>query len=222
MKSIERSLRRLRTDYVDLLQLHSCTAAVLERTDLTQTLLEAQESGKARFIGYSGDSKDAVAAINTGVFDTLQTSINLADQEAITLTLPAAHERSMGILAKAVARKCCLEAHATAGQSVLPGVLGPLGPHRLPVFARRQLNRLIDYCSTLYPFRAGCVAAIIGSKSEERLRQTLTFVPPSRLPVDQFEYIRDLGTTVPTVLGWSGVGGRVGTLLNKPKEAPRS
>jgi aryl-alcohol dehydrogenase-like predicted oxidoreductase len=117
MKSIERSLRRLRTDYVDLLQLHSCTAAVLERTDLTQTLLEAQESGKARFIGYSGDSKDAVAAINTGVFDTLQTSINLADQEATTLTLPAAHERSMGILAKAVARKCCLEAHATAGQS---------------------------------------------------------------------------------------------------------
>ena len=89
-KGLERSLRRLRTEYVDLLQLHSCSADILERTDVVQALVEARQSGKTRFIGYSGDSTDALAAITTGVFDTLQTSINLADQEAITLTIPAA------------------------------------------------------------------------------------------------------------------------------------
>jgi aryl-alcohol dehydrogenase-like predicted oxidoreductase len=39
---------------------------------------------------------------------------------------------------------------------------------------------------------AGIAAAIVGSKSEERFRQNLSFVPPSVLPADQFECIRNI------------------------------
>jgi aryl-alcohol dehydrogenase-like predicted oxidoreductase len=99
-ESIERSLRRLRTDHLDLLQLHSCEREVLEQGDVVEVLRRAREQGKTRYIGYSGDGEAALYAVESGAFDTLQTSINIADQEAIELTLPRARERGMGVIAK--------------------------------------------------------------------------------------------------------------------------
>ena len=98
--SLARSLKRLRTDYVDLLQFHSCDAASLHDDDLVAALVRTKEKGHARAIGYSGDGADALYAVETGVFDTLQISVNIADQEAIDLAIPAAAARDMGIIAK--------------------------------------------------------------------------------------------------------------------------
>jgi aryl-alcohol dehydrogenase-like predicted oxidoreductase len=99
-RSIERSLRRLRTDYLDVVQFHSCAAATMRNDDLMGALLAARDRGHTRFIGYSGDGEDAAYAIATGVFDTLQISVNLADQQALEIVLPRAVERDMGIIAK--------------------------------------------------------------------------------------------------------------------------
>ena len=98
--SVERSLRRLKTDHLDLVQLHSCSAETLRRGELADALERARDTGKTRFIGYSGDGEDARYAVECGRFDTLQTSVNLADQEALELTLPLARERGMGVIAK--------------------------------------------------------------------------------------------------------------------------
>lgn len=100
LASIERSLRRLRTDCVDLVQLHSCGLAQLRRGDVIDALEEARRRGWTRYIGYSGDGEAARHAVACGRFDTLQTSVSIADQEAIDLTLPEAREREMGVIAK--------------------------------------------------------------------------------------------------------------------------
>ncbi len=92
--SIDRSLRRLKTDHVDLVQLHSCGIDVLEKGDVVRALQEAQQAGKARFIGYSGDNEAAHWAVDSGLFATLQTSYNIVEQRA----------RTSGLLEKAVAR----------------------------------------------------------------------------------------------------------------------
>jgi len=98
--SIETSLKNLKCDYVDLVQLHSCDRDILARGEAVEALQKAKKAGKTRFIGYSGDGEDALAALQLDVFDTLQTSVSIFDQSCIDLTLPLAKEKNIGVIAK--------------------------------------------------------------------------------------------------------------------------
>lgn len=97
---LEQSLRALKTDRVELLQLHSCGIDTLERGEAIDTLEALKREGKTRFIGYSGDGDAAVWAVKCGRFDALQTSINVADQLVLEQALPLAAKASMGVIAK--------------------------------------------------------------------------------------------------------------------------
>ena len=99
-QQIDRSLTRLKTDHVELLQLHSCDEETLRQGDVVEVLQEARAAGKTRFIGYSGDNEPSLFAVESGVFDALQTTINIADQRSATLTIPKAEERGMAVIAK--------------------------------------------------------------------------------------------------------------------------
>jgi aryl-alcohol dehydrogenase-like predicted oxidoreductase len=99
-RSIARSLQRLRTDHVDLLQLHTCSEDDLRRGDVIAVLDRARERGQVRFVGYSGDGEAARYAVQCGRFDVLQTSVNLADQDAIELSIEPARVRGVGVVAK--------------------------------------------------------------------------------------------------------------------------
>lgn len=98
--SIERSLRRLRTEALDLVLLHSCEEEELRKGEVVDALQEARRREYTRFIGYSGDAPAALYAIGTGAFDVLETSVNIADQEAIERVLPMAKEKDMGVIVK--------------------------------------------------------------------------------------------------------------------------
>lgn len=99
-RSVERSLQRLKTDRVDLVMLHSCSREILERGEATAVLQDLQRRGLTRFIGYSGDGQDAYTAVASSLFDVLETSVNIADQQVLDHILPLAVERGMGVIAK--------------------------------------------------------------------------------------------------------------------------
>ena len=98
--SIDRSLKRLRTDHLDLVQLHSCDVDILARGEVIEVLQEARQAGKTRFIGYSGDGERALWAVKSGHFDTLQMSFNLVDQTARHRLFDLAREQAMGVIVK--------------------------------------------------------------------------------------------------------------------------
>lgn len=99
-KSIDRSLQRLKTDHVELVQLHTCSKEQLEQGDVIEVLQRAREAGKTRFIGYSGDNEAASYAVACGAFDSLQTSVNIADQNGIDGWIAEAKAAGMGVIAK--------------------------------------------------------------------------------------------------------------------------
>jgi len=100
LETIENSLRALKTDYLDIAQLHSCDSEILKRGEAIEGLQRAQEKGYTRYIGYSGDNKDAKTAIEFDVFDSLQTSVSIADQTPIDTNIKLAAEKGLGVIAK--------------------------------------------------------------------------------------------------------------------------
>jgi aryl-alcohol dehydrogenase-like predicted oxidoreductase len=189
LESIERSLQRLQTDYLDLIQLHSCSVEVLKRGDAIAALERARERGWSRYIGYSGDGEPARYAVECGRFDTLQTSVNIADQEALELTLPEARTRGMGVIAK---RPLANVAWTYARK--------PAEPYYQPYWSRL---RTLDYpflreapervAATALRFTVGVPGvhtAIVGTRKPERWQQNAVLLQGGGLAGEDFERIR--------------------------------
>jgi aryl-alcohol dehydrogenase-like predicted oxidoreductase len=188
-QSIDRSLQRLRTDHVDLLQLHSCSKELLQQGEVIEVLQRAREQGKTRFIGYSGDSQDALYAVECGAFHTLQTSINIADQEAINLTVPLARKRGMGIIAKRpIANAAWKSKSKPDNEYVLPywERLRKLQYDFLNGDLREAIGRALRFTLSI----EGVATAIVGTTKPERWRENAELLRDGPLPTEEFEAIR--------------------------------
>jgi aryl-alcohol dehydrogenase-like predicted oxidoreductase len=189
LASIERSLRRLATDHLDLIQLHSCSLAELRRGDAIGALEQARERGLTRYIGYSGDGEAARYAIECGRFDTLQTSVSIADQEAIELTLPQARAKQIGVIAKRplanaawrYARKPAEAYHETYWSR-----LRMLDYDFLSAAADTAVATALRFTLSV----PGVHTAIVGTTKPTRWLQNAALLGAGALPRDAFEQIR--------------------------------
>jgi aryl-alcohol dehydrogenase-like predicted oxidoreductase len=88
---VEQSLRRLRTDYLDVVQFHaSPSRAELEAEGGLDALLDLQRQGKVRFIGMSGTLPNLPEQIAMGVFDVFQIPYSAVQTEHAELISQAA------------------------------------------------------------------------------------------------------------------------------------
>lgn len=99
-ETVDRSLRRLGTDHLDVMLLHSCPLEVLERGEALDALLRAKAAGKIRFAGYSGDNEAAAFAAALPGVDVLMCSASLCDQANLAGAVPEAAKRGLGVIAK--------------------------------------------------------------------------------------------------------------------------
>lgn len=97
---VERALRAMRTDYLDIVLLHSCPKHILANDALIDALLRQRERGLVRVIGYSGENDELKAAALEARFGALECSVNITDQRSLGDPLRAAFGQGMGIIAK--------------------------------------------------------------------------------------------------------------------------
>ena len=98
--TVDRALKRLKTDHLDVMLLHSCDLDTLEKGEAIGALVKARDAGKIRFLGYSGDNEAGAYAAALDDVDVIETSVSICDQVNIEMVLPVAARRALGVLAK--------------------------------------------------------------------------------------------------------------------------
>jgi predicted aldo/keto reductase-like oxidoreductase len=104
VEHLELSLRQLQTDRIDLYQLHNVSnedalEQVLAPGGAYEAVAKARDAGKIRFIGISSHSiPTAIAALKTGLFQTLQFPFNFIENDPLQQLFPLAARSRVGII----------------------------------------------------------------------------------------------------------------------------
>ncbi|RXZ83726.1 aldo/keto reductase [Paenibacillaceae bacterium] len=103
MKSVQDSLKRLQTDYIDLIQLHELESvdyeAAMEGT--VAAFLKLKQEGVVRAIGVNAGKMELLMPfLNDGIIDTVQTfgRYTLIDHTAKDELLPLASKQNIGVI----------------------------------------------------------------------------------------------------------------------------
>jgi len=104
-EQLAESLKRLRTDYIDILYLHNCQGPQMSTYEpMIRAFVKAKEAGKARFIGISTHTNEPEtirAAVDTGIWDVILTSYNFMQEhkEAVKKAIQYATKKGLGVIA---------------------------------------------------------------------------------------------------------------------------
>lgn len=182
-RNIETSLRRLRTDYVDVLQFHGGDAETLQREGLIELLRGFREQGMIRFLGVSSSLPHLPGLIGLGVFDTFQIPYScLAPEHHDWITRAAAS--GAGIIIRGGIAQGGPEAEIQRPalndiwtRAKLDEVL-PQGTKRAELILRSTLSH------------PDCHTTIVGTCSPDHLAENLAAAARGPLPSELYDEIR--------------------------------
>lgn len=202
LETIETSLRSLKTDHLDIAQLHSCDSTILKRGDAIEGLQRAREKGYTRYIGYSGDNEDAKTAIELDVFDSFQTSVSVADQSPIDGNIPLAAEKGLGIIAKRPIANAVWRHSSKPTDSYHHEYWDRIQKLQFD-FLNGPLEESIPAALRFTLSIPGVVTAIVGTTKPNRWQQNADYVRQGRLEERDFEEIRERWSEIADE-GWVG------------------
>jgi aryl-alcohol dehydrogenase-like predicted oxidoreductase len=178
---VEQSLRRLKTDYLDVVQFHgNPSRAQLEEQGGLEALLDLQRQGKVRWLGVSGELPNLTEQIAMGVFDVFQIPYSAVEPE---------HEAAMS---QAVA--------GGAGVVVRSGVArGSPGKQAGDTWAAWQRAEIDDLLGDMTPMELvlrftisnpAVHTTIVGTANLGHLQENLDAARKGPLPAEVYEAAR--------------------------------
>jgi aryl-alcohol dehydrogenase-like predicted oxidoreductase len=176
---INRALRALRTDHIDLFHLHACSMAVLQQERIWEVLELAREQGKIGAVAYTGDGEPLGYAVASGLCGAVETTVNPLDQASLRDWVPLAQENLVGVIAK-----------RTMAAAVWRLAQRPAGPAADVAYWDRFNTLLIDPYGLPWDelflrfaaFAPGVSAALVSTRSLEHLKRAVAIVEEGPLP----------------------------------------
>ena len=207
--AVDRALRLLKTDRLDVMLLHSCDLATLEADEALGALVEAREAGKILHAGYSGDNEAAAFAARLPDVAVLETSVSIADQANIKNVLPLAEKHGVGVIVKRPIANAAWKELADqkglyknyaksyterlAAMNLDPAALG---------FSAADWPEIAMRFTLAQP---AVSTAIIGTTDPDHAAANLKVVEKGPLPPEQVERIRAAFAAAPGSDGWEGL-----------------
>ena len=184
---VEQSLRRLRTDRLDVLQVHlTPSRETLEADDVVATLHDLQASGKVRFIGMSGILPHLDDHIAMGVFDVFQIPYSVV-QPQHGAAIDAAAASGAGVIVRGGAARGVPSGGERATER---------NPELTDVWGRAGLQELLDGMSAMeFTLRAtlshrGMTTNIVGTLNPDHLAENIAATGRGPLSPDVLEEAR--------------------------------
>ncbi len=191
MEDVDQALRRLRTDHLDAMLLHSYDYDLLVRGEALEVLDRARQEGKIRHVGYSGDNERLDWAVGCPLIDVVEASVSLADQANLRRAVPRARDRGVAVIAK---RPLANAAWTHAGN---PDAAPEGHAHYARRFARMALDPAALGCDSMAELALrftlsmdGVSCAIVSSASPAHLAANLEATRRGPLPAPSAEAIR--------------------------------
>lgn len=174
LRNIEESLRLMKTDHVDIWQIHNAPPAEVENNGLVDVMKEVQAAGQARFIGVSTTLPHLPEYLRMGVFDTFQIPYSALERKE-ELSITAAGEAGAGVIVRGGIARGVPEKerpsdrrHEVWEKAGLEDLLG--GITRMEFILRFTLS---------HPF---CHTTIVGTLLTEHLRDNVSAALKGPLP----------------------------------------
>jgi aryl-alcohol dehydrogenase-like predicted oxidoreductase len=183
---IENALRLMKTDYLDIVHLHSCDLNILKSGEVIEALEKSKEHGKVRFIAYSGENDELDYAVKSNRFDSIQTSVNICDQRDIDTIILQAKQDGMGIIAKRPLANAPWRFKEC-----------PVGDYAEEYWKRwRSMNMDFDLpCEEIAlrftAFSTNIDTCIVGTTNENHLRNNIQIIEKGPLPEEIVTEIKD-------------------------------
>jgi aryl-alcohol dehydrogenase-like predicted oxidoreductase len=189
---VEQSLTRLRTDHLDLVQVHlSPSRAELEAGDTIDTLRTLRDEGKIRAIGMSGTLPNLPEHLAMDVFDEFQIPYSALQPEHDAL-ISAAARAGAGVIVRGGAAR----GTAAADKNFTVQPLSATGPSALDRWEAARLDELLDGMSR-HEFvlrftisHPGVTSTIVGTANPDHVRSNVEIVARGPLPADLYTAAR--------------------------------
>lgn len=203
--SINTSLKLLRTDWVDLLMLHSASVDVLQNSEAVGILSEIQAQGKTRYIGASTYGTEAPRiAIEKGV-NTLQVAYNILDQRMDEI-FPLAEENGVGIVVRSVFLKGALTPRADDLPEHLARLREKSNAVKQIAGQLKQPMKRVEAALRFVLSQSNITSALVGVHSQEELEASLQIAMQKPLTEDVMTQLRQLRWDDPVMLNPSTWG----------------
>jgi aryl-alcohol dehydrogenase-like predicted oxidoreductase len=187
---VEQSLRRLRSDRLDLVQVHmSPSRQQMDADGTVAAMIELRDEGKVRFLGMSGTLPELPEQIEMGVFDVFQIPYSAVQRDHEELIAQAAAAGAGVLIRGGAARGGPAE---DKGWTKAPPI-GVGGERAQDRWESSQIDELLDGMSRLESFlrftlsHPGLSSTIVGTSNPDHLASNLAIAAKGPLPSELYE-----------------------------------